>query len=251
MPQPHFPLTAWADFHRSTAASPEATAMQQHLDSGCQACQHAAGWVQAVAQFWRAEPANTPPPSATHFVFGSFAWARPRASRPPGRITLASLLGGPHLPGGANLLGGAQALAAGLRGGPSQAQHAAYRAGGWVVDVHLEPAPAAPGQPAARHLLSGQILHAADPLRRIPDAPVSVRAGSQVLAVTATNDHGEFQFELPAPPSPDSHIEIHLTGGNNQRIHDGAADETIVVPLRILRGPSTAPMHRDFSGDSQ
>lgn len=217
--------------------------MQHHLDSGCQPCQDAAGWVRSVGQFWRAEPANSPPPSATHFVLGSFSWARPRAAGHASKLTLASLLG-------PNLLGGAQLLAAGLRAGGGQLQHAAYRAGGWVVDVHLEPAPATPGQAVARHRLSGQILHAADPLRRIPDAPVSVRAGSQVLAVTATNDHGEFQFELPGPPRVDSHLEIHLAGDNNQRIHNGPADETLIIPLRILRGPSLAPAERDSSGDA-
>ncbi len=202
--------------------------MQQHLDAGCSPCQSTEAWLRALGQFWRAEPANTPPPRAVRFALGSFAWARPLPGQPAGKLRLA------------NLLGGLQPQAAGLRAGAGLPRHAAYRAGGWVVDVCLEPAAPEAGQPARHHLLSGQILHAADPLRRIPDAPVSARVGEQVLAVTVTNEHGEFQLRLPLAATADSHLEIHLSGENNRRVHNGPGEETLIIPLRILEGRSPA-----------
>lgn len=239
MPQTHFPLNDWADFQNGAIPVQQHIAMQQHLDSPCKQCQNASDWIKALSLFLHLEAAQTPPPSVTHFVVGSYAWARPPRGRERGKMTFATFLGG------------ATPLAAGLRAGSSQGFHCAYRAGGWVVDVRIEPAPVTAGQAPNRQALSGQILHAADPLRRMPDAPVSLRSGGQVLAVTVTNEQGEFHCELAAAPGPEAHLEIHIACASKQRIHDALDDEIIIIPLRILRDRDTALGNRFSSGDSQ
>ncbi len=189
--------------------------MQQHLQSGCSDCRHAERMYRTMAEFLSAEPAYTPPASATRFVVGAMAWARPGKRR----MVLAEWLGG------------LQPVAAGLRSGAAEARHAAFMAGDWIVDIRLEPAArSVPASPLGGQI-SGQVLHATDPQCAAADAPVSIRQRRRVLEVTSTNPHGEFQFALPTGAGPESHLAIHISAAANHHA-DGA--ETLIIPLRIL-----------------
>lgn len=229
MVRSHFPLSSWTDFVRGVLPPAERNAMQQHLQADCPDCLSAERMYRAMAQFLRAEAACTPPASATRFVVGAMAWARPGKRR----LVLAEWLGGP------------QPIAAGLRSGTAEARHAAFMADDWVVDIRLEPAARLEPALLAGGQISGQILHATDAERVAADAPVSIRRRRRVLQVTSTNMHGEFHLSLPAGAGEESHLAIHISAAANRPAGDAA--KTLIIPLRILASRSGAAP----SGDPQ
>ncbi|MGH9534785.1 MAG: hypothetical protein ACRD2E_08005 [Terriglobales bacterium] len=199
--------------------------MQTHLNAECADCLEAEQICRSAGTLLQAEPDYAPPPDVSRFITGAFAWARPRANR---RLIFGQWFGG------------WQPLQAGLRGGAAGAQHAVYQAGDWVVDVRCELASGDRDATDGAGMLAGQVLHATEPNLVLADAPVSLRLRRRVLAVTRSNDLGEFQLILPPGVGSDCHLAIHpaLTDGP----WPATWPATLIIPLRILaRHPGTPP----------
>ena len=120
----HFTLEDWVDFARVAAPTKKRTAMQQHLDQGCQKCSSTLKIWTKVLELASRESSYQPPESAVHWAKALFR-PQQRENRLPVTGIIAQLLFDSFR----------QPLLAGVRGAGKSARRLLYHSGGYKVDV--------------------------------------------------------------------------------------------------------------------
>jgi hypothetical protein len=201
----HYSEVSWADFMRNLVPAEERTAMQRHLDGGCEQC-------GATLQMWRevfsvasGEKAVTPPPDVVHLVKAEFAVAGPVADRKV-RLIFDSTL---------------QPATAGVRGSVS-ARQLLYETDDFCIDLRLQP-----HREARLTSVIGQVLSRARSSGHSTNAmPVRLCSRDASIAETVTNQFGEFHLEF------DHSHDLHLAIGWD-------LNNAIVLPLYGARPNNT------------
>ena len=191
----HFSSHQWADFVRNVSGDKEKAAMQAHLETGCKRCSKALGAWARVREIVTRERSYQPPESVVRTVKAALAAIHGR----PARIRVAQLLFDSLL---------APALA-GVRSGASAPRQMLFGIGDYRIDVRIEPS-------ADTMTLTGQMLVSTDPARPVRDVEVKLTKGRETLAISRTNEFGE--FELNSSLTGDLHLEFAIPQGMPIRI---------------------------------
>jgi hypothetical protein len=202
----HFSDELWADFVRNLAPAITAQAMQKHIEDGCTKCEAILKSWQSVFRIAQEESGYRPPEDAVRIAKAQFAAV---ASVQQGR--LARLVFDSNL----------QPITAGVRGSIS-ARQLLYETDELYIDLRLEPQREANRD---RVCLVGQILDRTSETRAAQGLKVQLLQGQQAVTDTATNQHGEFQFEF------DAGKDMCLWIGHEK-------DRMVVLPIYGVHGSS-------------
>lgn len=178
----HYSTVEWADFERGSITSDQKSAMQIHLESGCKPCSnHLTAW-RGVVEIGRKETSCQPPAYVIRNAKGAYQLMRPA----PGATWVSNL---------AQMVFDSfrQPLSVGVRASHSAARQLLYKSGSTTVDIRVESQPG-----TSRLSLVGQVLDAEMPDRSVKDLPIVLRGDKGTQTTTATNEFGEFHFELEA-----------------------------------------------------
>lgn len=177
----HFDISEWVDFVRDLVPERRRQDMARHLDTGCARCTKLATLLRDVSTAARVELAS-PPSASLRLATALFV---PRPTFLDGARLLARLV-----------FDSAKApLPVGIRSGQAMSRQVLYRAGEFDVDLRLEYDAVSP-----RVALVGQIANRLAPTQPVADVPVTVTAGSRVVAQTTASATGEFQLEYQRQP---------------------------------------------------
>jgi hypothetical protein len=204
----HFSEQSWADYVRGVADASEQPAMVAHLAEGCPRCERTVGLFWQYGNLAEAERLYEPPEAAVRQARALF---QTRTARPQPRwlVSFARLVyDSSRAP-----------LPAGVRASTQPGQ-ALYDAGDYVMDVQLfgERRGEGRGGLAGGLVLLGQILDRRPDAGTVPEIPVMVRAGRELLASTLSNKRGEFHLQFPPRPGLALHVWV-------------AADRQVEIPL--------------------
>jgi len=179
----HFSTEEWADFARGAVEGRQKGAMQSHLDTGCKQCEGLVGMWKKVHQMAQREAAYEPPQAALRTVKAMYAiHGKPSLASQPRLATL--LFDSFSAP-----------LQAGVRSAATDARQLLFGSGDHRIDLRLEPQ-----VDSDKVALMGQLLNSADPAATLDAVPVTLLKGRKVIAESATNRFGEFQFECELDP---------------------------------------------------
>jgi hypothetical protein len=174
----HFSAEGWFDFARGELSPDERAQMQSHLDSECDQCFKAFGTWQKVLQIVGREVAYRPPASAVQFVKAAYLSGR-RGTWFPQLARMAQLV-----------FDSFRNPAAAVRGSMPCTRQFLHEAEPFVIDLRVE------SEPAQKHTwLTGQVLNSEKPDMKIEAVDVLLLSGERLIAKTATNPSGEFEFE--------------------------------------------------------
>jgi hypothetical protein len=199
----HFSDELWADFVRNLAPATAALAMQKHIGDGCSKCEAVLKSWQSVFQIAQEEGGYSPPEDTVRIAKAQFAAVAGVQQRRPVRLVFDSNL---------------QPVTSGVRGSIS-ARQLLYETDELCIDLRLEPQREANRD---RVCLVGQILDRTSKTRAAQGLKVQLLQGQQAVRDTATNQHGEFQFEYEAQDQLWLSIEM-------------GAGKTITIPLMSLK----------------
>jgi hypothetical protein len=175
----HFSAEGWFDFARGTLSPEQRAPMQSHLDSKCYECFKIFETWQAVLEIVNREAANRPPASAVRFVKAAYVSGRqwrwlPQVAR-MARLVFDSF----------------RQPAAAVRSSMPSSRQFLHEAEPFVIDVRVESS-----EPARKRVwLMGQVLNSEKPDMKIEGVDVVLLNGERLIAKTATNPSGEFEFE--------------------------------------------------------
>lgn len=175
----HYSAAQWADFAREVVSSADRTDMQKHLEAGCRRCERAAGFWKHVAEVAKHRVEFEPPQDAVRQAKAMLGNARLEASEPAG-LTLAELVFDSM----------SAPLAMGVRSEASTSRQLLFATAEHRIDLRLEPLIS-----SDRVSIIGQILDMRNPSNVNANIAISLFSGRRLLAKTATNDLGEFEFE--------------------------------------------------------
>ncbi|MCX6598079.1 MAG: hypothetical protein NTV70_17120 [Acidobacteria bacterium] len=179
----HFGDGQWADFVRGTASPLDASAMQQHLDSGCPDCQASVRWLQQVVQSAAADSNLQVPPELTMGAVALFdrATADTGWTRRLKQIRAVLILDQPL-----------EWQPAGVRAvsAPSSGRKQSYRAGDYTVDLTLEYPTDVAGE------VVGQLGNTSS--GSAEGVLVQCIQSGRPVGETTTNRFGEFILNFPA-----------------------------------------------------
>ena len=199
----HFSDELWADFVRNLAPATTAQAMQKHIENGCSKCEAVLRSWQSVFRITQEESGFSPPEDVVRIAKAQFAAVAGVRQGRPVRLVFDSSL---------------QPVTAGVRGSIS-ARQLLYETDELCIDLRLEPQREANRD---RICLVGQVLDRASETRAAQGLKVRLLQGQQAVTDTATNQHGEFQFEYEAQDQLCLSIEMD-------------AGKTITIPLMSLK----------------
>jgi hypothetical protein len=199
----HFSDELWADFVRNLAPATTALGMQKHIEDGCSKCEAVLKSWQGVFRIAQEESGFSPPEDVVRIAKAQFAAVAGVQQRRPVRLVFDSNL---------------QPVTAGVRGSIS-ARQLLYETDELYIDLRLEPQRETNRD---RVCLVGQILDRTSETRAAQGLKVQLLQGQQAVTDTATNQHGEFQFEYEAQDQLWLSIEMN-TG------------KTIALPLMSLK----------------
>jgi hypothetical protein len=194
----HYELTDWVDFVRGLGDARSRADMEMHRQA-CEACHEASSTLERIALAAAADRAFEPPAWVLHRARAVASQARPEQvcslPRLLVRLVRDSLL---------------QPLAAGVRSNARTARQSLYQAGGVYIDLRVEQLPG-----RRDVVLVGQLL---SPGTDSVGAAVSRRqvvltSGGEILASTASNEHGEFHLEYV----PADRMRLHIPVENGTR----------------------------------
>jgi hypothetical protein len=175
----HFTNERWSDYVRGVLPAPEAAAIEQHLEKGCETCQQSYRLWRNVAETAKNEARSQVPERLVHIVQTAYT-ARQRLYLMPRRARMARLLFDSLL----------EPLPAGVRGRSSSPRRIVGRSGRWSIDLRLEPSA------GKTMFLTGQIL-GEDPHHSLrAGLPILLMGTDTLLAETTANQFGEFQFQF-------------------------------------------------------
>ena len=179
MTQKHFTDELWSDYVRGVSPAPDAAAIHQHLEAGCEPCERSFRFWRTVAEIANSEARNEVPEGQMRIsqaAYGSW-W---RGQMLPQRATMARLLfDSLRAP-----------LPAGVRGQGPSPRRILGRAGQWSFDLRFEPSP------GKKLFLVGQILGPETAQAHEAGLRVLLMSPDALLAETAANQFGEFQLQL-------------------------------------------------------
>jgi len=190
----HFSSHQWADFVRNVSGDKEKAEMQAHLETGCKRCSKALGAWSRVRDAFAREQSYRPPENVVRTAKTLVAIAGRTEGVPIARLLFDSLL--------------APALA-GVRSGASAPRQMLFGIGDYRIDVRIE-------RSANTMTLTGQMLVSTDPARPVRDVAVKLTKGRETLAISRTNEFGE--FELDSSLTGDLHLEFAIPQGMPIRI---------------------------------
>jgi hypothetical protein len=180
----HYATEDWVNFARQQAPPEQHSAMQRHLDDGCEKCSRIVSLWTRVNQVASREPLAEPPASAVRHIERAFSLMskseQAKSSWQVLRLTFDSLW---------------QPALAGVRSTGSTGQRVIFSSGGIRVDMHLEPEPK-----SERMLVTGQIIRIKHQTETLPSVTVTVSSEVGKLAGSTTNRHGEFQVNFVQEP---------------------------------------------------
>ena len=177
----HYSLEQWIDFARNTVEGSVKERMQSHLDTGCAKCSQELGIWQRLHQVALRTSETQPSEGTLRIVKSAFASQRAARQLAPKAPIVELLFDSFRTP--------ALALA-GVRSSAGRSRQLLYGTATYRIDVRIEPQ-----IDSEKVVLIGQILNSSDPKERLAEVPVSLWKGRKILAVSVTNDHGEFQIE--------------------------------------------------------
>lgn len=176
----HFANEEWADFVNQMISNGQKTAMQEHLESGCKACEGTVELWRKVRGAAAVEANYQPPAEAVRMAKAAFAAAGlPAKSKKTS--SLVEVLFDSFL----------QPAMAGARSSGDGARQMLYRADPYQIDIHIEAK-----TEGSRLVITGQLLDVSNPamVGRAIQVSISNRRGSEVH--TTTNQFGEFHGEI-------------------------------------------------------
>jgi hypothetical protein len=153
--------------------------VRAHLEAGCESCERELGSLAELRRL--AEPAVLEDPPA---------WVLRRAESIPGEMRENRL--SRYLGTVARLVFDTfrDPLPQGARAGAATGRQMLYRVGEFDVDVRIDAAG------ASRYRVSGQVLPGPNrPLEDVAGAEVGIVTGGRTVALSATNEIGEFAFD--------------------------------------------------------
>ncbi|MBV9507280.1 MAG: hypothetical protein JO323_19985 [Acidobacteriia bacterium] len=179
MTQKHFTDERWSDYVRGLSPAPDAAAIHQHLEAGCEPCERSFRFWTIVAEVANSEAQNEVSEGQVRISRSAYlSWWRGRML--PQRATMARLLFDSML----------APLPAGVRGHGPSSRRILGRAGQWSLDLRFEPSP-------GKHLfLVGQILGPESAQSHKTGFPVLLMSPDALVAETTANQFGEFQLQL-------------------------------------------------------
>ncbi|PYV34049.1 MAG: hypothetical protein DMG22_07675 [Acidobacteria bacterium] len=201
----HFALEDWADFARQVIDTERKAAMQRHLDEGCEDCRKAMLMWRNVSEISLREVAYHPPESAIRVAKAHYA-AYSLHKQPSSATKVARLIFDTS----------GQAVPLGIRASGIVPRQLLYEAGKMLVDLRLD----LEGQPG-RISMMGQILDSSRSERGAFDISIAILRGNETLALTTTDQYGEFHVEFKEGDHPSFRLVI---GG----------DYTLVVPMQDI-----------------
>jgi hypothetical protein len=174
----HFSAEGWLDFARGALPPDQRARMQSHLDSECDQCFKVFGTWQTVLEVVGREVAYRPPASAVRFAKAAYLSGRPRTWFPQ-LARMAQLV-----------FDSFRQSAAAVRGSMPCTRQFLHEAEPFVIDLRVE------SDPAQKHTwLTGQVLNSEKPEMKIEAVDVLLVSGERLIAKTAANPSGEFEFE--------------------------------------------------------
>ena len=178
---------------RGTSARARATAMQEHLSSGCKRCEGLVRVLRAFAERALQEAGFEPPAEVVRLAQAIFP------SRRPERSVFARLVYDSFR----------DPLPVGLRAEDRLARHALYEADDVVVDLQLEQ------QPGTDFVtLVGQISDRDRPRTNTTSLPVLLMTGRGLVASAVCNPLGEFEMEYKAARDLRLYVPLRESGGH-------------------------------------
>ena len=195
----HYDITDWADFAREMADSGDRTAMQSHLDDGCEPCQAMVAAFQRVATVAATDAALAPPAGALRSVKAFFAVQHPPSSDCSSPLTLR------------RIFDSAVAPATASRSSTSHIRQLLFESDDYTLELSVDQSPG-----AVDAVLRGQILEAHGEPRS--HAPVFLVGSGEVLGQAISERHGTFELsgrldppcELWVFPDDDHRIRLRL-----------------------------------------
>lgn len=174
----HFSAEGWFDFARGTLSPEQRAPMQCHLDSECDQCFKVFETWRTVLEIVSREAVYRPPASAVRCVKAAYVSGNPWRWLPQvarmARLVFDSF----------------RQPAAAVRSSMPSSRQFLHEAEPFVIDVRVESEPA-----QKRVWLTGQVLNSEKPDMKIEGVDVVLLSGERLIAKTAANPSGEFEFE--------------------------------------------------------
>jgi hypothetical protein len=183
----HFRLEEWVDFARNVVQEDRLTAMQQHLEAGCDDCHTTLQMWKRVNEFGRRESLYQPSDTAIRSVKGLFGIYGPQKAEQ--RTGLVKLLFDSL----------ENALPVGVRSTGAAARQLLYSAGAYEVDIRIEPQ-----HETGKVVLTGQLLPSEGTGHAVREIPVSLIRNQKAVSKAITNAFGEFRIRA------DQHQNLQL-----------------------------------------
>ena len=187
----HFTDESWSDYARGLSPASEATAIEQHLEKGCETCDRAFRLWRTVAQIATSEVRNEVPEDLVQASQATYvAWSRRYLL--PRRARMARLIFDSSL----------EPLPSGVRSDTPLPRRVIERAGQWLVDLRFEPAA------GKRMFLMGQVLRSRQQLGEQDNLAILLMSTDALLTETSANRFGEFQMQFDQATDLRIYIDI-------------------------------------------
>ncbi len=209
----HYSTEEWIDFVNGTVAKSAQQLMQNHLDSGCEACGEIVAIWQKIHRSAAQEHRFEAPADAVRMVKAAFGNAGYEANPGIAGVIAELIFDSFRTP-----------ALAGARSAGMQSRQMLFAANPFQIDVNIE---AKPGE--ARLSVTGQLMDTSQPDSIARGIPVTLSNRRGQTIQTVTNNFGEFHGEI------ENRGDLELT-------FRGHGEKNIVVSLRdalsYIPGPS-------------
>ena len=177
----HFKTEEWIDFVNQVASISQRTAMQKHLESGCERCRETLELWQKVKKTGATERNYQPPAESVRAAKAAFVasgWAvKPKVSSSLIEVLFDSFLQ-PEFAGARSTAG-------------TGTRQMLYRADPYQIDIQLEAKPE-----GNRLTVTGQLLNVSRSDFSASDVQVTLSNRRGSVVHTTTNQFGEFRGEI-------------------------------------------------------
>jgi hypothetical protein len=225
----HSSSPQWVDLVRGLLSEDMKTAMNQHLQAGCQECRETFAAWSGFATFAETESSFEPPREAVRVAKTYLAQHNVREAGTTTRQRQRLQWAGPSMLA-TLVFDSLQAATAGVRAGSGYSRHLLFAAHSMAIDLHIETA-----SKAGWFLLAGQIADSSRPDQLPRPIEISLVQRDTEISAFRTNEFGEFQCTFDR--RNDLTLLFALEGGD------------VALPLDVLFSPSTSV--KSSSTDSQ